>query len=81
VPGEGAVAVLPPTAVLSFVRRKRPFDAATITSFCHFVHFFRDDQAARDWTSKHGGSFVVSIQDGFEIGRATNRARFGAALR
>lgn len=72
--------ISPPGAVLSFLRREHAFDADTIISFCHFVHFFRDRGAARDWTAQHQDTFVLSIEEGFEIGRATNRARFAAAL-
>lgn len=77
IPGEGVIGLSPNTAVLSFVRREEPFDAHTIMSFCHYVHFLRDLQAGSEWTPKHDGTFLLSVEDGFEIARLTNRARFG----
>ena len=80
VPGDGVRELAPETAVLSFLHRDEPFDADMIKSFCHYVHFFRDDAAARKWTAQHQGTFTLSIDEGFELGRITNRGRFGAAL-
>lgn len=80
VPGQGVRDVSPSGAVLSFLHRDEPFDADTIVSFCHFVHFFHDEDVAREWTTKHEGTFTLSIEDGFELGRTVNRARFGDLL-
>lgn len=76
IPGEGVVDLSPPTAVLSFLRREEPFDADTILTFCHFVHFLRDEQAGNEWVARHDDVFLLSIEDGFEIARLANRARF-----
>lgn len=80
VPGRGALNPAPATAVLSFLRPDKPFDSKMVMSFCHFVHFFRDEAAAREWTARHEQTFTLSIDDGFEIGRFANRRKFGAAL-
>jgi hypothetical protein len=32
------------------------------------------------WTRRNPGTFVISIEQGFEIGRRTNAAQLGAAL-
>lgn len=80
VPGVGVRDVLPSTAVLSLLRREEPFDADMIISFCHFVHFFRDEEAAHEWTAKREGTFVISLEDGFEVGHIANRRKFGSAL-
>jgi alkylmercury lyase len=80
IPGSGVRNLSPAGAVLSFLRREQPFDADTIISFCHFVHFFASEAAALEWTATHPNTFVISIDDGFEIGRITNQAKFGAAL-
>ena len=50
------------------------------TGFCRFVQFLASPEAAEAWTARHPGSFVISIAEGFEIGRLTNAARFGQAL-
>lgn len=72
--------VSPAGAVLSFLRPDESFGVGTIKSFCHFVHFFASREAADEWTAGHEGTFVLSIDEGFEIARRTNHARFGAAL-
>jgi alkylmercury lyase len=77
---DGVREVSPAGAVLSFLRRDTPFDADTVTSFCHFVHFFASAQAGEQWTARHPGTFVLSIDEGVAIARATNRASFAAAL-
>jgi alkylmercury lyase len=66
----------PPGTVLSFLRRGQPFDADTIRTFCHYVHFFVNPDAAAEWTSHREGTFTLSLADGSEIARLTNRARF-----
>jgi alkylmercury lyase len=68
--------VAPAGTVLSFLHRDQPFDADSITSFCHYVHFFANPAAADDWTAKHAGTFAVSLTDGMQIARLTNHARF-----
>jgi alkylmercury lyase len=66
----------PPGTVLSFLRRDQPFDADTIRTFCHYVHFFVNRDAAAEWTAHREGTFTLSLADGGEIARLTNRARF-----
>lgn len=80
IPGSGVRSVSPAGAVLSLLRREQPFDADMIISFCHFVHFFASEEAGAEWTARHPDTFLLTIDDGFEIGRLTNGARFGAAL-
>jgi alkylmercury lyase len=70
----------PPEAVLSFIHPGASFGEDTIGSFCRFVHFFASAQAAEAWTRRNPGAFVISIEQGFEIGRRTNAAQLGAAL-
>lgn len=80
VPRQGVRNVSPTGALMSFLHRDEPFDADSIQTFCHFVHFLRDDDAARAWTARNEGTFSMSIDDGFEVGALTNRRRFGAML-
>jgi alkylmercury lyase len=77
---EGPSEVSPSEAALSFIRPGGSFSEDTIASFCRFVHFFASPQAAEPWTRRHSGTFVISIEQGFEIGRRTNAAQLGAAL-
>jgi len=76
----GPSAVSPPDAALSFIRPGASFGQDTIASFCRFVHFFASPEAARQWTRRHPGTFDISIEQGFEIGRRSNAAQLGTAL-
>jgi alkylmercury lyase len=77
---DGPSELRPAGAVLSFLAPERPFDADVVRSFCHFVHFFASEQAAEEWIGEHPGTFTLSLEDGFRLGRRTNRASFGSAL-
>jgi alkylmercury lyase len=70
----------PAEPVLSFLHRDQPFDADTIRTFCHYVHFFANPDAAANWTADREGAFTLSLADGSEIARLTNRARFPTIL-
>ena len=70
----------PAEAVVSFLVPESGFDTGVIQSFCHFVHFFASAEAGRPWTTEHEGTFLLSVDDAFELGRLTNRAAFGTAL-
>jgi alkylmercury lyase len=72
--------VSPPGTVLSLLLPGSTFRDDVIGSFCRFVHFFASPRAAGEWTAEHRGTFAVSIEDGYEIGRRTNGARYGQAL-
>jgi alkylmercury lyase len=76
---EGYRDVTPPGAVLSFVRPPE-FDADVIRSFCHHIHFFPTREAGERWTAAHESAFVLTLNEGFELGRSWVEARFGAAL-
>lgn len=61
--------------VVSFLAPDDPFTDDIVTSFCHYVHFFTDADAARPWLAAHDGTFVVPLDDAFELGRRWNAAR------
>jgi hypothetical protein len=42
-----------------------------IERFCHFIHLFASREAAENWVREHPGTFVISIEDAFEVGRRT----------
>ena len=67
-------------AVVSFLVPETCFDSDVIQRFCHFVHFFASADASATWTAEHDGTFLLSVDDAFQLGRLTNRAAFGAAL-
>jgi alkylmercury lyase len=48
-----------------------------IRGFCHFIHFFISDWAARQWISEHPDTTEMSIEEGFELGRRWVSHAFG----
>jgi alkylmercury lyase len=71
--------VHPQGAVMSFLLPgERGFSGDVIRGFCHYVHFFASKEAARAWTAEHDGTFELSIEDGFELGRRWAARAFAA---
>jgi alkylmercury lyase len=52
-----------------------------VTTFCHFVHFFPSRHAGEAWVEQHPGTFLLSIDEGYEVARRKNRAQYEAVLR
>lgn len=69
-----------PGAVVSFLTPEQHFDADVIQSFCHFVHFFASREAGETWTAEHPGTFLLSLEDAFELGRRVNALNFPTEL-
>lgn len=61
----------PPEAVLSFLRPTPAMKENVIESFCHYVLLFASPGAAQEWITEHPETFVLSIDDAFELGRRT----------
>ena len=74
---DGVISVEPANVVVSILEPNRPFDADVIASFCHYVHFFVDAEAGENWTSEHPGTFLISLEEAFELGRVTDHALLG----
>lgn len=69
-----------PDAVVSFLVPEGSFGADVVQSFCHFVHFFADREAGDRWVAEHEGTFLLSLDQAFELGRLTNARNFPRAL-
>jgi alkylmercury lyase len=76
----GIVRTSHPGAAVSFLLPDRAFDADVIQSFCHFVHFFASEEAGRVWTAEHPGTFLLSLDDAFELGKLVNAKNFHSVL-
>jgi alkylmercury lyase len=66
---DGPRDVSPPNAVLSM---RVPDERATshiVSNFCSFVLLFASAVAAKTWTAERPGTFVISIDDAFDLGR------------
>jgi alkylmercury lyase len=67
-------------AVVSFLLPDHSFDADVVQSFCHFVYFFASAASAETWTAEHPGTFLLTLQDAFDLGRLVNALNFPSAL-
>ncbi len=50
--------------------------AKTMTSFCHYVFFFASPEAGERWTARHEGTFLLTLEQAFELGHRKNAAQF-----
>lgn len=74
--------VEPASAVVSFLEpNEHALRENVTTSFCHFVHFFRDRAAGARWTATQPGTFLLSLEDAYTVGRRVNSARYHNILR
>jgi alkylmercury lyase len=71
----GVETVFPKTVHLSFVLPdEAAFDHDVITSFCCYVHFFRDRDTAVAWAQTQDGDFVLDLKDA--VRAAQHKIRF-----
>jgi alkylmercury lyase len=68
---EGVFDIVPPGAILSFIKPDDRFGDDVIERFCHYIHLFVSQDAANTWVADHAGTFVLSIDEAFELGRRT----------
>ena len=77
----GVERVVPSGAVLSM---RAPTDCCVgddlIANFCQHVHFFASRDAAERWRAERADGFILSIEDGFELGRLANHSHFGETV-
>lgn len=50
------------------------------TSFCHYIFFFRSREAGEHWVADHPGTFLLSLDDAFAVGKKMNTARYNLTL-
>jgi hypothetical protein len=67
-----AVSFLDPSAI--------DFDENVILNFCSYVHFFTSPTSGSQWIAEHPATFLLSLEEAFDLGRRTNEARYGTAL-
>ncbi len=67
--------LLPDAAVL------KTSAANVVTSFCHYVFFLASEEAGARWTARHEGTFILTVEQAFQLAKRANAATFGAALR
>ena len=77
---EGVERLAPEGAVMSMLEPPEDIMEDIVSKFCHHVFFFRDEKAGAEWTEARAGTRLMSLHDGFELGRLKNAGRFGDAL-
>lgn len=77
---EGVISVEPSGTVVSLLLPEDGLTDDAIQRFCHKVHFFTSPESAEAWIGGRPGLFHVTVDEAFELGRATNRLRMGAVL-
>ena len=50
------------------------------TSFCHYVFFFHSQEAGEHWMAEHPGTFLLSLDEAFAVGKKMNAARYNLIL-
>lgn len=74
---EGIRDLNPPEVVMSFVAPdEEQFQQNIVMSFCHYVHFFSSRHAGEQWVSSHPNTFLISMEEAFELGHRKNEYQF-----
>jgi hypothetical protein len=77
---DGVEKLSPSSAVISFLRPDGPFSHDVILSFCHHVLFFGSEEAGERWIGEHKDAFLLTLEQGFKLGRLVWQGKFGAVL-
>lgn len=79
---ERVESVEPVAVTVSFLKPGlRELRERATTSFCHFAHFFRDREAGEQWIAACPGTFLLSLDAAFDLGRRVNATRYRNLLR
>lgn len=71
---DGVRDLSPPDAVLSFLVPKGELGHDVIQTFCHFVLNFASDASGREWTARHPGTMILTIDEAFQLAHGAWRA-------
>jgi len=74
---QGVVDLDPPGVVMSWLTPETAkIRENLVGNFCHYVHFFHSADAAANWVSEHPGTFVVTMEEAYAIGKGRNAAQY-----
>ncbi len=75
----GVAQVQPESVVMSFVTPETASLHADLHgTFCRHVNFFASATAAETWRADNRGATIITLDQGFELGRVRNQVSFGA---
>lgn len=77
---DGVEQISPAGAVLSILEPTEEMTEDIVATFCHFVHFFPSREVGEAWTAKNPGTSLLTVEEGFELGKRRNRGQFKEAL-
>lgn len=78
---DGVKGLDPSNAVTSFLTT----DATSIidnivANFCHYIYFFPSPETGNKWVSENKGTFLLSVEDAYSLGRRKNKAQYPDVL-
>ncbi|MCZ6749998.1 MAG: organomercurial lyase [SAR324 cluster bacterium] len=71
----------PSAAVMSILEPKDDMMEDLVSRLCHFIYFFPSREIGEAWAARNPGCTLLTVQEGFELGRLKNEDQFGEALR
>ena len=71
----GVTDLQPASTMVSMLSPEGAFTNDVVQSFCHFVHFFGSDKSGQEWVADHPGTFLLTVDEAFDMAN-----RFGPAL-
>lgn len=51
-----------------------------LSKFCHFVHFFPSREAGESWTARQSGTFLLSVEEAYDLARRKNQTQYRDVL-
>ena len=76
----GVEALSPSATVLSMIEPRADMIEDIRGRLCSYIHFFAERAASAAWVAEHPDTLLLSVADGFELGRRRNRSRFADVL-
>ncbi len=78
---DGVKELDPSDAVTSFLTTDATSIIENIVSnFCHYIYFFPSPETGGQWVSENKGTFLLSIEDAYNLGRRKNQIQYPDVL-
>jgi alkylmercury lyase len=77
---DGVRDLAPRAARMSMLAPDGPFGHDIVESFCHDVHFFASEATGKHWVAEHPGTFLLTVDEAFEVATRSWPALFRDAL-
>jgi alkylmercury lyase len=78
---QGVIDLDPPGVVMSWLTPDpAKIRENVVANFCHYVHFFESAEAGANWIWDHQGTFAVTVEEAFALGKTRNASRYTDGL-